>query len=168
MYCSHCEKNMPKDFKFCPVCGSPAPKSPPQPTHNPYSPPQPTHNPYSPPQPNYNQNPPPQPNYNQNPPPQPNYNPQYHTGHKDENTTLILSIILGLIGLPGIGHMYVGKVGKGVGILIGSWILIIVGVATLGIGLIVYLILFIWQIFDSRNLCRQYNQYLSQNGRPPW
>lgn len=138
---------MPKDFKFCPICGSPpsAPKS----------------------ALNYNQNPPPQPNYNQNPP-QPNYNPQYHAGHKDEGTTLILSIILGLIGLPGIGHMYVGKVGKGVGILIGSWLLIIVGIATMGIGLIVYFVLFIWQIFDSRNLCRQYNQYLSQYGQPPW
>jgi len=107
VYCSHCEKDMPKDFNFCPVCGSlpPAPKSPPQPNYNP--------NP--PPQPNYNPNPPPQPNYNPNPPPQPNYSPQYQTGHKDESTTLILSIILGLIGLPGIGHMYVGKVGKGVG-----------------------------------------------------
>ncbi len=150
MYCSHCEKDMPKDFNFCPVCGSlpTAPKSPPQP--------------------NYNPNPPPQPNYNPNPPPQPNYSPQYQTGHKDESTTLILSIILGLIGLPGIGHMYVGKVGKGVGILIGSWILIAVGVLTLGIGFIIYLILFIWQIFDSRTLCRQYNNYLSQHGRPPW
>ena len=137
---------MPKDFKFCPVCGS----SPPKPK-------------YSPP-PNYNPNPPP--NYNPNPPP--NYNPQYQTGHKDESTTLILSIILGLIGLPGIGHMYVGKVGMGVGILIGSWILIVIGVMTMGFGLIIYLILFIWQIFNSRNLCRQYNQYLSQNGRPPW
>jgi len=152
VYCSHCEKDMPKDFKFCPVCGSspPAPKSPP------------------PQQPNYNPNPPQQPNYNPNPPQQPNYNPQYQTGYKDESTTLILSIVLGLIGLPGIGHMYVGKVGSGVGILIGSWILIIVGVVTMGIGLIIYLILFIWQIINSRNLCRQYNLYLSQTGRPPW
>ena len=142
MYCSHCEKDMPKDFKFCPVCGSapPAPKSPPTP--------EPNHNPY--------------------PPPQPNYNPQYQTGHKDESTTLILSIVLGLIGLPGIGHMYVDKVGKGIGILIGSWILIVIGVLTMGIGLIIYLVLFIWQVFNSRNLCRQYNQYFSQNGRPPW
>jgi len=64
--------------------------------------------------------------------------------------------------------MYVGKVGKGIGILIGSWILFIIGVLTFGIGLIIYLILFIWQIFNSRNLCREYNNYLSQNGRPPW
>ena len=133
---------MGNNFKICPVC------NPPQPS------------PHSPPQQ--------QPNYNPNPPPQPNYNPQHQTGHKEESTTLILSIALGFIGLPGIGHMYVGKVGKGVGILIGSWILIAIGIATMGIGLIVYLILFIWQIFNSRNLCRQYNQYLSQNGRPPW
>ena len=142
LYCNHCQKDMGNNFKICPVC------NPPQPS------------PHSPPQQ--------QPNYNPNPPPQPNYNPQHQTGHKEESTTLILSIALGFIGLPGIGHMYVGKVGKGVGILIGSWILIAIGIATMGIGLIVYLILFIWQIFNSRNLCRQYNQYLSQNGRPPW
>jgi len=152
---------MPNAFKFCPVCNSPpsAPNSPSPQQPNPPKQPNPPRN---------NPNPPQQPNYNPNPPQQPNYNPQYQTGHKDESTTLILSIVLGLIGLPGIGHMYVGKVGKGVGILIGSWFLIVVGVLTMGIGLIIYLILFIWQIFDSRNLCRQYNQYLSQNGRPPW
>ena len=88
--------------------------------------------------------------------------------YKNEGTGLILSIVLGLFCLNGIGQIYAGKVGRGIGIMIGSWVLIVVGVLTMGIGLIAYLAIFIWQIFDTKNLCRQYNEFVSQNGRPPW
>ena len=142
MYCSHCEKDMPKDFKFCPVCGSPppAPKSPP------------------PPNPNYNPNPPQQPNYNPYPPQQPNYNPQMPLGHKSIDTATILAAVLGLFGLCGIGHMYIGKVGKGVGLLIGVIVLYAIGVVTVmfGVGIIFLigaLILYIWHIFDDSIFC---------------
>lgn len=92
---------------------------------------------------------------------------------KSESTTLILSIVLGIIGIQGIGHIYVGKLGKGIGILIGSLILFIVGIVTIGFGvgiifLIIYLIMFFWQIFNSRTLCRQYNDSLEKNGTRPW
>lgn len=134
---------MYSDFKFCPVCGLP---------------------------PKQQQNSPPVQNYYQN-----NYyqNPQNVHSFKSEGITLILSIILGIIGLQGVGHMYVGKIGKGIGILIGSIIIFLIGVFTIWIGvgvilLIIYLIIFIWQIFDSRSLCRQYNDYLSKTGKPPW
>lgn len=95
---------------------------------------------------------------------------------KSESITLLLSILLGLFGLQGVGHLYVGKIGKGIGILIGSIILAVVAIILIatGIGaivgiplLIVYLIMFIWQIIDSRNLCREYNRYLEQHQRPP-
>ena len=88
--------------------------------------------------------------------------------YKNEGTGLILSIILGLFTICGIGQIYAGKVGKGIGILILGWVLIIVGFATGGILLIAYLGVFIWQIFDTKKLCREYNEYFSQNGRPPW
>ena len=88
--------------------------------------------------------------------------------YKNEGTGLILSIVLGLFCLNGIGQIYAGKVGRGIGIMIGSWVLIVVGVLTLGIGLIAYLAIFIWQIFDTKKLCREFNEYVSQNGRPPW
>jgi hypothetical protein len=92
---------------------------------------------------------------------------------KSESTTLILSIVLGLIGIQGIGHIYVGKLGKGIGILIVSVILFVVGIVTIGFGvgaifLIIYLIMFFWQIFNSRTLCRQYNDSLEKNGTRPW
>jgi len=131
---------MPNDFQFCPVCGSPPS---PQSTQNYY-----------------------QHNYYQN-----------VVGLKSEDTTLVLSIVLGLFGIQGVGHLYVGKIGKGLCFLIGSLILFGVAIwlittlvgAFIGIPLLIgYLILFIWQIIDSRNLCRQYNDYLSKNGKPPW
>lgn len=147
MYCSHCEKDMPTSFKFCPVCGNP-----PQAQAQPQPPPV---------QQNYYQS-----NYYQN-------NPVNVFSYKSESTTLILSIVLGLLGIQGVGHMYVGKIGKGVGILIGSIILLAVGIVTVwfGVGIILligYFIMFIWQIVDSRNLCLQYNDYLAKNGKPPW
>ena len=33
--------------------------------------------------------------------------------HKSPGTAALIAFIGGLIGLPGIGHMYVGKVGRG-------------------------------------------------------
>ena len=97
------------------------------------------------------------------------YNPEF----KSEGTTLVLSIILGLFGLCGVGHMYVGQVGKGVGILIGGLVLLIVGMATIlfGVGIvfiIIFIALFIWQIVDSRKQCFYYNEYLENNGKRPW
>ena len=88
--------------------------------------------------------------------------------YKNEGTALVLSIVLGLLGLCGIGQIYAGKVGRGIGIMIGSWVLIAVGIMTMGIGLIAYLAIFIWQIFDTKNLCKEYNEFVSLNGRPPW
>ena len=135
---------MYSNFKFCPVCGLP-----PKQQNN------------SPQVQNYYQN-----NYYQAP-------QQNIPGLKSESTTLILSIVLGLLGIQGVGHMYVGKVGKGIGILIGALILGTIGVLTIWVGvgvifLIIYFIMLIWQIFDSRNLCKQYNDYLLKTGKPPW
>jgi len=166
MYCNHCQRDMPNDFKLCPVCGNPpsgSPQAPPQPPPQYNAPPQPP--------PQYNAPPPNPPNYNPYPPRQPN--PQSYASYKSEGTTLVLSIVLGLLMINGVGHLYVSKIGKGVAILIGSIILAIAGFATLffGVGvilLIIYFIIFIWQIVDSRKLCQEYNNYLLNNGRPPW
>ena len=93
-------------------------------------------------------------------------------GWKSDSTTLLLAIILGLFGLSGIGHLYLGMIGRGVGILIGGIILYAVGIVTLmfGVGVVLiigYLVLFIWQIIDSRRLCREYNDYYEDYGQEP-
>lgn len=95
---------------------------------------------------------------------------------KSESVTLLLSILLGLFGIQGVGHMYVGKIGKGIVILIGSIVLFIIAIAltVTGIGaiigiplIIMYIVMFIWQILDARKLCQQYNEHLERRGRPP-
>ena len=51
--------------------------------------------------------------------------------YKNEGTGLILSIVLGILGLCGIGQIYAGRVGRGIGIMIGVWILVAIGFATM-------------------------------------
>jgi len=96
---------------------------------------------------------------------------------KSETITLLLAIILGLCGLQGIGHIYVGRVGRGIGILIGSIILFSISIAlivtivgaVIGIPLIIgFVVLFFWQILDARKLCREYNDELDAIGETPW
>jgi TM2 domain-containing membrane protein YozV len=78
---------------------------------------------------------------------------------------------LGIFGIEGIGQIYVGQVGRGVGILIAGFAFWIIGVLTAPYGLVILIglfVLFIWQIFDARRLCKEYNNFVSQNGRAPW
>lgn len=107
----------------------------------------------------------------QNNPPPPNngYNhnqrpPQW----KSEGTTLILTIILGIFGLGGIGHIYLGNITRGIVILIVGIILLLASAVTFGIGLIILIPFAIWVVFDSRKQCKYYNDHLEQTGRPPW
>ncbi|HMK32050.1 MAG TPA: hypothetical protein VK431_00325 [Nitrosopumilaceae archaeon] len=107
---------------------------------------------------------------------------------KNENISLVLSVVLGLFGLSGISHIYLDKMQKGAGILIVSFILI--GVTGYFmyvtasqnmlnllsilhsfwiIPLVGYYGFFAWQIFDARRLCLKYNKYVSESGKlPPW
>jgi len=113
---------------------------------------------------------------------------------KSEGMTLVLSIVVGLMGIMGVGHIYLGRVRRGIFILIlgiVSWSAFFIPFAILGVlgeleeepsdpviimgmisGLVGVgvgvLILFIWQILNSRKLCREYNEHLEQYGKPPW
>ena len=150
MFCNHCERDLPT-FRFCPVCGNPpGPQPNVTPPYTPQSNPPPYQPQGQPPQNNYYNN-----NYYQNNPPLLNT--------KSEALAIVLSILI-----IGVGQMYMGKIGRGIGILLGGITLGIIGIVTFGVGYIVLLILFIWQIIDAYNLCKKYNQYLAQNGRPPW
>ena len=117
--------------------------------------------------------------------------------YKSEGMTLVLSIALGLLGLMGIGHIYVGKVKRGIAILIGGlfiWVIVFIPIGFLSvleesqelseeeimiqllgpmfgaliIGGIAGIALFIWQIINARRLCRDYNLYYEKKGEPPW
>ena len=105
---------------------------------------------------------------------------------KNEDITLVLSVVLGLISLQGIGHIYLQKTAKGFGILVTSLIISSLSVSyVLGsiknsippflqayfIPILIggYFGLYIFQILDSRKLCAKYNTYLSEHKKiPPW
>ena len=142
--CLQCSKENPDVAKFCAQCGSPVNNNPP---NNP--------------QPNHSNPPPQQPNYNHNP----NQRPMQW---KSEGTTLILTIILGIFGFGGIGHIYLGNITRGIVILIVGIILLLVTVVTIGFGLLILIPFAIWVVFDARKQCKHYNDHLEQTGRPPW
>lgn len=112
--------------------------------------------------------------------------------YKSPGTAALIAFIGGIFALPGIGHIYVGKVGKGLGILIfgivlatllfvltyvitlfvensssdvsaGIWIPIVA--AIFGIA---YIVLFIWQIFSARKLAKKFNEIVRTSGKEPW
>ncbi len=87
---------------------------------------------------------------------------------KSEGTTLILTVLLGIIGLGGIGHIYLGNITRGIVLLVVGIVLAIITLVTFGIGFIVLIPFAIWVIFDARSKCRYYNDYLEQNQRSPW
>ena len=110
------------------------------------------------------------------PPPQyssPGVQPQNFL-YKSSGTTNLLSILCSLlIATNGVGHLYLGQIGKGIGLMIGGWILLGVGIVTImfGVGiiiLIVWFVLWIYSMIDANKQCQIYNQFVSQNGRAPW
>ena len=113
--------------------------------------------------------------------------------YKSPGTAALIAFIGGIFALPGIGHIYVGKVGKGIGILISGIILVTLSavstysvisfvqvtsadstsrfldaVVVSAIFGIAYLVLFIWQIFNARKLAKKFNETVKRTGKEPW
>ena len=111
--------------------------------------------------------------------------------YKSPGTAALIAFIGGIFALPGIGHIYVGKVGKGIAILVGGIILYVISILGIifittpkaygppggwiiisvigAIGLaIAYIVLFIWQIFNARNLAKKFNESVKATGKVPW
>jgi len=82
---------------------------------------------------------------------------------KSESTGLVLAIVLGLVGLCGIGQVYASRIGKGIAICIIGVILIISAFFTLGITAIIYLVIWIWSIFNTRSEIRKWNDFLDSH-----
>lgn len=95
---------------------------------------------------------------------------------KNSGVALVFAVILGLFGLMGIGHIYIGKVGKGIAYLISGLIILPVGFGlmaffstmTFVIAIIIYLIVFIHQILSVRDYCNQFNEYFIRTKRQLW
>ena len=86
---------------------------------------------------------------------------------KSMGVTMVLTVVLGIFGLGGIGHLYLGKIIKGIVLLIVGIILAIIGWLTI-FGLIILLAFALYVVYDAYRLCKRYNDVLEQTGRPPW
>ena len=87
---------------------------------------------------------------------------------KSEGIAVVLTAVLGIFGFGGIGHLYLGKIGKGIAILVVGIILLVVTVVTMGIGLVALIPFAIWVVYDAYKQCKFYNAHLEQHGRAPW
>ena len=95
--------------------------------------------------------------------------------YKSPGTSALIAFIGGIFGLPGIGHIYVGNVGRGIGILLLGLVLYVLTIVflftfapmslILSIG---YLIMFIWQIFSARKLAKKFNELVRTTNKEPW
>lgn len=73
---------------------------------------------------------------------------------KSEGVTLVLAAVLGIFGIMGIGHIYLGIVRRGVVILIGGIVLgAIAGALYMFIvPVIPFIALLVWSIYDAKKL----------------
>src|SRR5579862_6316279 len=81
-----------------------------------------------------------------------------------------LALSLGFIGLWGIGHLYVGKIARGIGLLFAGlvigglfWFSVVLTVILVGyVGVALFGLFFVggwlWQTFDAYNSAREYNE----------
>ena len=86
--------------------------------------------------------------------------PRPATGTKNEGLAAVLSVLW-----SGLGQIYVGRIGRGLGIMVGGIILALVSWILLWIPMLFY---WVWNIYDAYNLARRYNQELARTGNPPW
>lgn len=82
---------------------------------------------------------------------------------KSEALALILSLLI-----PGLGQIYNGQVSKGAMMIVAAIVCAVLIFVFFPIG-ILYIVLWIYSMYDAFKDAKEYNQYLlSHNGNPPW
>jgi TM2 domain-containing membrane protein YozV len=155
IYCSKCGAMNTTDSNFCSSCGAtlapPKEAIPPPPaTTAPPPPPPPTTAPPPPPPPTTSAPPPYQTQMT---------DAQLMTVRKNEAISVILTIIL-----AGLGHLYLGKIKRGLLFLVITIILFAIGAFLLFIPTLIW---YLYCIYDSYNLTKKYNETLFSLRRPP-
>lgn len=102
---------------------------------------------------------------------------------KDPGIAAILALLAGIIGLMGMGHIYLGRITRGLIILVGGIVLWSLAFFFLFAGvfgptgilwifslvcLIGVLVLLVWQVYDAHALAKQYNEVVQRTGHAPW
>jgi len=94
---------------------------------------------------------------------------------KKTSVSLLLAGLVGILFM-GIGHVYLGRMRRGVvilfsGVVTGVLFLAAMVTAFFSIGIVFGVIRFfiwIWQIYDADRLTKRYNSILESTGHAPW
>ena len=169
-FCDNCGHELRSTSKFCSSCGTPIPEDEVI-EYVPQSPEPPEQSTEPEPKPKVKESEPKPKVKESEPKPKQNVNSgkvlQRPPEWKSMGVTMVLTIVLGFFGLGGIGHLYLGKIIKGIVLLIVGIILAIIGWLTI-FGLIILLAFALYVVYDAYRLCKRYNDVLEQTGRPPW
>jgi hypothetical protein len=104
---------------------------------------------------------------------------QYRAG-KNPWFAAALALALGVFGLWGIGHLYAGRVARGIGLLfvgliVGGlfWLSVVLTVILIGyVGMALFGLFFVggwlWQAFDAYNVAEEYNELHVPSPRSFW
>jgi TM2 domain-containing membrane protein YozV len=99
---------------------------------------------------------------------------------KSPGTAAVLAAIVGALLFLGVGHIYVGRIGRGLALLVIGLAIdipIIISICFFGRGWpititillgIASFALWAWSIYDAYSLAKKYNEHLQLYGRPPW
>jgi len=98
---------------------------------------------------------------------------------KSEGAAAVLSLLW-----SGLGQIYVGRIARGIGIMLAYFVIgfigggfIILGAIAGGSGgvliallliVVAALALLVWSVFDAYNLAKKYNDHLRATGKRPW
>ncbi|MDR3282960.1 MAG: zinc ribbon domain-containing protein [Candidatus Methanoplasma sp.] len=107
---------------------------------------------------------------------------QYQMPLKNTGLTVILAFLF-----TGLGHLYIGRIKRGVGIIIGGVLLPLASLFAFlpllalndesGLGGFIIIVIavlvldfayWLWNIFDAHKLANEYNEALRRTGNPPW
>jgi len=67
----------------------------------------------------------------------------------------------------GLGQIYVGRIGRGLAIMLLGILIVIIGFFTFFL-LILVLVYWIWNVYDAYKLAQEYNDRLRSTGNRPW
>lgn len=78
----------------------------------------------------------------------------YPSKSKKPSTALIISILGGLLGFSGLGHIYAGRSRRGVGMLALGWGLVLLSITFVPTSLLIYFIYLIIQAIDAYKISK--------------
>jgi TM2 domain-containing membrane protein YozV len=87
--------------------------------------------------------------------------PQTHS--KKPQNTLAISILAGAVAFHGVGHLYVGKITKGIKLMIVGWILVALTILFPPFG-VIYFVFWIWQAYDAYRIVKHRKENRDKKG----